>query len=180
MRTKAIVLVHYICTQPNLHMQTFALYSRCILKPPCSLSTESGLLPRQKRRHAGGTTNKVTLAVYYKLTEVVENLALLIETQPLTDTTVLQVHLVDRKWVWSQGVLFFTGVLSGDISLLCGECQHLAAQRPKTCQSCKSASLWSEYCSAFVILYFIALPFFQFTCCFSDFLSLREAQGPDP
>ena len=49
-------------------------------------------MPKQKRRHAGGTTNKDILAVYYKLTEVVETLALLIETQPLTDTTVLQVH----------------------------------------------------------------------------------------
>lgn len=51
---------------------------------------ESGVLPRQKRRYATGTANKDTLAVYHKLTEVVENLALLLETQPLTDTTVLQ------------------------------------------------------------------------------------------
>ena len=54
---------------------------------------EGGALPRQKRRHGGGhIASKDVQAVYRKLTEVVENMALLLETQPLTDTTVLQVH----------------------------------------------------------------------------------------
>lgn len=52
---------------------------------------ESGMLPRQKRRGGGQIGNKITNAVYHKLTEVVENMAILTETQPLTDTTVLLV-----------------------------------------------------------------------------------------
>ncbi|CAI8012870.1 Nipped-B-like protein A [Geodia barretti] len=53
---------------------------------------EGGALPRQKRRQGGGhSANRDVQAVYRKLTEVVENLALLLETQPLTDTTVLQI-----------------------------------------------------------------------------------------
>ena len=56
--------------------------------------TEGGALPRQKRRQGGGrSASRDVQAVYRKLTEVVENLALLLETQPLTDTTVLQVCL---------------------------------------------------------------------------------------
>ena len=52
------------------------------------------MLPRQKRRAggaAGQAANKITNAVYHKLTEVVETMAVLTETQPLTDTTVLHV-----------------------------------------------------------------------------------------
>jgi hypothetical protein len=51
------------------------------------------MLPRQKRGRGGGqaAANKITNAVYHKLTEVVETMAVLIETQPLTDTTVLLV-----------------------------------------------------------------------------------------
>ena len=55
-------------------------------------SVEYGVLPRQKRRYASGSINKDTLAIYHKLTEVVEVLALLLETQLLTDITVLQVY----------------------------------------------------------------------------------------
>ena len=55
---------------------------------------EGASLPRQKRRHGGShIASRDVQAVYRKLTEVVENLALLLETQPLTDTTVLQVWL---------------------------------------------------------------------------------------
>ena len=61
-------------------------------------SLESGALPRQKRRGGGGSNKKDIQAVYHKFTEVMENLALLIETQPLTDTTVLLVSVcVQRK-----------------------------------------------------------------------------------
>ena len=52
------------------------------------------MLPRQKRGRGGGggqAANKIINAVYHKLTEVVEIMAVLIETQPLTDTTVLMV-----------------------------------------------------------------------------------------
>lgn len=53
---------------------------------------EGASLPRQKRRHGGShSASRDVQVVYRKLTEVVENLALLLETQPLTDTTVLQV-----------------------------------------------------------------------------------------
>jgi cohesin loading factor subunit SCC2 len=53
---------------------------------------EGGALPRQKRRQGGShSASRDVQAVYRKLTEVVENLALLLETQPLTDTTVLQI-----------------------------------------------------------------------------------------
>ena len=52
---------------------------------------ESGVMPKQKRRYTGASANKDVLAVYHKLVEVVENLALLVEAQPLTDTIVLQV-----------------------------------------------------------------------------------------
>ena len=54
---------------------------------------EGAALPRQKRRHGGShSASRDVQAVYRKLTEVVENFALLLETQPLTDTTVLQVQ----------------------------------------------------------------------------------------
>ena len=60
------------------------------------------MLPRQKRR-AGGSSqtaaNKVVNAVYHKLAEVVDTMAVLTETQPLTDTTVLLVSIA----VWSLG-----------------------------------------------------------------------------
>ena len=54
-------------------------------------ASDGGVLPRQKRRYGGHSTNKDTQAIYRRLTEVVENFALLLETQPLTDTIVLQV-----------------------------------------------------------------------------------------
>lgn len=53
-------------------------------------------MPKQKRRFTGANANKDVLAVYHKLVEVVENLALLVEAQPLTDTIVLQV-----LWLWN-------------------------------------------------------------------------------
>ena len=58
-----------------------------------SFFSESGMLPRQKRRAGGGgqAANKVINAIYHKLTEVVDTLAVLTETQPLTDTIVLLV-----------------------------------------------------------------------------------------
>ena len=58
----------------------------------CAVVAESGVLPRQKRRYAGHSSSyKTTLPVYHRLTEVVNNLALLLETNPLTDTIVLKV-----------------------------------------------------------------------------------------
>ena len=53
---------------------------------------ESGVLPRQKRRYASHSAGKDTMAVYHSLTQVVETLALLLESQSLTDTIILQVH----------------------------------------------------------------------------------------
>lgn len=55
------------------------------------------MLPRQKRRGGGQAGNKITNAIYHKLTEVVETMAVLIETQPLTDTTVLLVRAHRRR-----------------------------------------------------------------------------------
>lgn len=56
--------------------------------------TESGMLPRQKRRAGGGQAgNKITNAIYHKLTEVVDTMAVLTETQPLTDTIILLVSM---------------------------------------------------------------------------------------
>lgn len=52
------------------------------------------MLPRQKRRAAGGQIgNKIVNAIYHKMTEVVENMAVLTEAQPLTDTTILLVRI---------------------------------------------------------------------------------------
>ncbi len=52
------------------------------------------MLPRQKRKSGASQSaaNKLTNAIYHKLTEVVENMAALTEAQPLTDTTVLMVR----------------------------------------------------------------------------------------
>ena len=64
-----------------------------LLKIACAVVAESGVLPRQKRRYAGHSSSyKTTLPVYHRLTEVVNNLALLLETNPLTDTIVLKVQ----------------------------------------------------------------------------------------
>ena len=53
---------------------------------------DSGVLPRQKRRYAGqATSHKNIQPVYKRLIEVLDNLALLLETHPLTDTAVLKV-----------------------------------------------------------------------------------------
>ena len=52
---------------------------------------ESGVLPRQKRRYASHSAGKDTMAVYHSLTQVVETLALLLESQSLNDTIILQV-----------------------------------------------------------------------------------------
>lgn len=61
----------------------------------CSLALDIGVLPRQKRRYAGHSASyKSSLPVYNRLIEVLNNLALLLENNPLTDTTVLK---VDRK-----------------------------------------------------------------------------------
>lgn len=50
-----------------------------------------GALPRQKRRAGNQSASKEAQAVYHKMTEVLENIALLVETQPLTDTILLMV-----------------------------------------------------------------------------------------
>lgn len=75
--------------------------------------TEGASLPRQKRRHGGGhSASKDVQAVYRKLTEVVENLALLLETQPLTDTTVLQVYTASLSLSLLTSPLFLSLSLS--------------------------------------------------------------------
>ena len=51
----------------------------------------SGVAPRQKRRGGNQATSKETQAIYHKMTEVLENIALLVEMQPLTDTILLMV-----------------------------------------------------------------------------------------
>ena len=52
---------------------------------------ESGTLPRQKRRYTSTNTNKVLMAVYNRLVEVIDILSSLLQLQSLTDTTVLKV-----------------------------------------------------------------------------------------
>ena len=51
----------------------------------------SGVLPRQKRRAGNQAACKETQAIYHKMTEVLENIALLVERQPLTDAILLRV-----------------------------------------------------------------------------------------
>ena len=51
----------------------------------------SGVAPRHKRRGGNQATSKETQAIYHKMTEVLENIALLVEIQPLTDTILLMV-----------------------------------------------------------------------------------------
>ena len=59
----------------------------------CSPRVDSKVLPRQKRRYAGQSSSyKSSLPVYNRLIEVLNNLALLLETNPLTDNTVLKVR----------------------------------------------------------------------------------------
>lgn len=59
----------------------------------CLALAESGVLPRQKRRYAGhSAAHKTTMPVYHRLIEVLDNLALLLESNPLTDITVLKVR----------------------------------------------------------------------------------------
>ena len=55
------------------------------------LCAVGGVLPRQKRRAGNQSASKEAQAIYHKMTEVLENIALLVETQPLTDTTLLMV-----------------------------------------------------------------------------------------
>ena len=50
-----------------------------------------GALSRQKRRAGNQSASKEAQAIYHKMTEVLENIALLVETQPLTDTILLMV-----------------------------------------------------------------------------------------
>ena len=47
---------------------------------------------KMKRARASGVRSKSTLLLYNKLTDVVENLAELINIQELTDTIILQVR----------------------------------------------------------------------------------------
>ena len=51
-----------------------------------------GILPRQKRRAANQAASKEIQAIYHRLSEVLENIALLVETQPLTDAILLMVR----------------------------------------------------------------------------------------
>ena len=53
----------------------------------------SGVPSRQKRRGGNQATSKETQAIYHKMTEVLENIALLVEMQPLTDTILLMVSV---------------------------------------------------------------------------------------
>lgn len=67
-----------------------------------SVTLESGIVPRQKRRSGAQTAaSKITNTIYHKLTEVVKNMASLTETQPLTDTTVLMVSVIDCHNLWN-------------------------------------------------------------------------------
>ena len=50
-----------------------------------------GALSRQKRRAGNQSASKEAQAIYHKMTEVLETIALLVETQPLTDTILLMV-----------------------------------------------------------------------------------------
>lgn len=52
---------------------------------------ESGALPRQKRRYTSSTTNKAIMAVYHRMVEVIDTLSQLLQTQSLTDITILKV-----------------------------------------------------------------------------------------
>lgn len=55
--------------------------------------SESGLLPKAKRRSATSSTGRKEISpIYNKLIEVFECLAELVEKQTLTDTTVLRVR----------------------------------------------------------------------------------------
>ena len=54
-------------------------------------SVESGALPRQKRRYTSSTTNKAIMAVYHRMVEVIDTLSQLLQTQSLTDITILKV-----------------------------------------------------------------------------------------
>ena len=57
----------------------------------CYTWTVGGALSRQKRRAGNQSASKEAQAIYHKMTEVLENIALLVETQPLTDTILLMV-----------------------------------------------------------------------------------------
>jgi hypothetical protein len=60
--------------------------------------TVGAALSRQKRRTGNQSASKEAQAVYHKMTEVLENIALLVETQPLTDTILLMVGIGMLSW----------------------------------------------------------------------------------
>jgi cohesin loading factor subunit SCC2 len=52
---------------------------------------DTGIVPRQKRRqNTSSSASKLIISVYHKMIEVIEELAMLIESHPLTDMTVLK------------------------------------------------------------------------------------------
>lgn len=58
------------------------------------LITDSGALPRQKRRYTStNMANKAVNAIYHRLVEVIDTLTMLLQLQSLTDMTVLKVLL---------------------------------------------------------------------------------------
>lgn len=83
------------------------------------------MLPRQKRRGGGGggqAANKIVNAVYHKLTELVETMAILLETQPLTDTTVLLVWDITTYGPLStvhSVLIIFAVVFDGNFAVFC-------------------------------------------------------------
>ena len=87
----------------------------------CSPVLESGVLPRQKRRYAGHSASyKSSLPVYNRLIEVLNNLALLLENNPLTDTTVLKV--AQEYEIAVPSLFLFLALYSRHPPVLCGEC----------------------------------------------------------
>lgn len=100
---------------------------------------DGGSLPRQKRRHGGShSASRDVQAVYRKLTEVVENLALLLETQLLTDTTVLQVHHPVPSLSPTTFPISPQDLISRYLPFLCGECEFSSVEFTASGQSCKS------------------------------------------
>lgn len=118
------------------------------------------MLPRQKRRAGGGNqaANKVTNAIYHKLTEVVDTMAVLTETQPLTDTIVLMVNCRDSvNWCGVKDfVALLLVVIHGHSAFLCGECGSASAECSSTGQSSK--------------LLFVCLSVFCLSICFVLFV----------
>lgn len=136
MSTPSLTPCTVLAPKVRLHQAIFCYTCSSVCVCVC---VEGGSLPRQKRRHGGShSASRDVQAVYRKLTEVVENLALLLETQPLTDTTVLQVEtsLVLSPWsCYSPPVP--TDLFPRHVPFLCRECQCSAAEFTASGQSCK-------------------------------------------